>query len=177
MSLGAPDRRRTTGPTASRAAVAEHGRTRRDQPWRGRRRAVSTDRSPAGTSTVHGVAGAGQERRPTPLSGPGRRRRRVPAGPTAQACEAGGGAAVAGGGGGQAGAAVVAATDRRVAAPGLPSGSGDAGVARDHLPVAVRAEPRALRRELQRCLRTGRAMRYHEPSACPRAAASSATSC
>jgi DNA-binding CsgD family transcriptional regulator len=35
----------------------------------------------------------------------------------------------------------------------------------------------ALRRELQRCLRTGRAMRYREPSACPRAAASSATWC
>jgi IS30 family transposase len=65
--------------------------------------------------------------------------------------------------------AVVAATlalrwvtgaDRRLAAAGLPSGSGDAGVAPDHLPVAVRAKPRRLRRELQRCLRTGRAMRY-----------------
>jgi transposase, IS30 family len=35
----------------------------------------------------------------------------------------------------------------------------------------------ALRRELQRCLRTGRAMRYPGASACPRAAASSATWC
>jgi IS30 family transposase len=34
------------------------------------------------------------------------------------------------------------------------------GVARDHLPVAVHPGPRALRRELQRCLRTGRAMPY-----------------
>jgi transposase, IS30 family len=35
----------------------------------------------------------------------------------------------------------------------------------------------ALRRELQRCLRTGRAMRIREPSASPRAEASCATSC
>jgi IS30 family transposase len=35
----------------------------------------------------------------------------------------------------------------------------------------------ALRRELQRCLRTGRAMRYRGASACPRVAVSSATSC
>jgi hypothetical protein len=83
-SLGAPDRRRTTAPTASRAALSEHGRTRRDQPWRGRRRALSTDRRPVGTSAINGVAGAGQKRRPTPLSGPGRRRRGVPAGPAAQ---------------------------------------------------------------------------------------------
>ena len=34
----------------------------------------------------------------------------------------------------------------------------------------------ALRRELQRCLRTGRAMRYPQASGCPRAAANSATS-
>ena len=38
--------------------------------------------------------------------------------------------------------------------------TGDAGVARDDLPVAVRASRGALRRELQRCLRTGRAMRH-----------------
>ncbi len=36
---------------------------------------------------------------------------------------------------------------------------GDARVARDHLSVAVRAKPRALRKELHACLRTGRAMR------------------
>jgi IS30 family transposase len=54
---------------------------------------------------------------------------------------------------------VVAPADRRLAAAGLPPGSGDGGVARDHLPVAVHPAPEALRRELQRCLRTGRAMR------------------
>src|SRR5215207_1893335 len=51
-------------------------------------------------------------------------------------------AAVAGGGGGQTGVVVVAAADRGLAAPGVPRGAGAAGVARDDLPVAVRAEPR-----------------------------------
>src|SRR5215213_3322700 len=140
--LCAPDRRRTTAPTPPRAAVSEHDRTRRDQPRCCRRRVVPADRGPAGTSPVDGVAGAGPQRRPPPLSGPGRRRRGVPAGPAAQAGQAGLGAAAAGGGGGQAGPALVTGADRRVAAAGLPSGSGDAGVARDHLPVAVRPEPR-----------------------------------
>jgi hypothetical protein len=103
---------------------------------------MSADRGPAGAGTVNGVAGAGPQRRPWPVSGPGRRRGGVPPGPAAQAGQAGGRAAAAGGGGGQAGPAVVAPADRRVAAAGLSSGSGAAGVARDDLSVAVRPEPR-----------------------------------
>jgi IS30 family transposase len=49
------------------------------------------------------------------------------------------------------------------------------GVARDDLSVVVHPAPGGLRRELQRCLRTGRAMRSPRASGCPRAAASSAT--
>ena len=51
-------------------------------------------------------------------------------------------AAAAGAGGGRAGAALVAAADRAAAGAGVPARSGDAGVARDDLPVAVRAGPR-----------------------------------
>ena len=51
--------------------------------------------------------------------------------------QAGDPAAAAGGGGGQAGVAVVAGTGRGLVAAGLPSGSGDAGVAPDELSVAV----------------------------------------
>ena len=50
--------------------------------------------------------------------------------------------AAAGGGGGQARAALVTAADRGLAGVNLPRRSGDAGVARDDLPVAVRAGPR-----------------------------------
>jgi len=58
-----------------------------------------------------------------------------------------------------------------------PFRSGDAGVARDiHLSLFVQSRG-ALRHELQRCLRTGRAMRYPRAKRLPRAAVSSATSC
>jgi hypothetical protein len=78
-----------------------------------------------------------------------------PAGAAAQAGQAGAPAAVTCGGGGQTGVVLVTAADRGMAALGVPRGSGDAGVARDDLPLAVRAKPCALRRELQRCLQTG----------------------
>jgi Integrase core domain len=119
---------------------------------------VSTDRGPAWAGTVDGVTGGGPQRRPTPLSGPGRRHRCLPAGPAAQAGQAGGPAAAAGGGG-QAGAAVVAAADRRVAAVGLPQDP-VLRVSHETTYLSLLVQSRGpLRRELQRCLRTGRAMR------------------
>src|SRR6266511_4995708 len=45
-------------------------------------------------------------------------------------------------GGGEAGVVLVAAADRRMAAQAVPDRGGDAGVARDDLPVAVRAGQR-----------------------------------
>jgi hypothetical protein len=79
-----------------RAFVLQTGRVQRHPPRRapgclsmaeceesarcGRWRAVPADRGPAGAGTVDGVAGAGQQRRPWPVSGPGRRRRCLPAG-------------------------------------------------------------------------------------------------
>jgi hypothetical protein len=158
--LRAPERRGTTAHTASQGAVSEHGRPRGDQPRRGCRRVVPADRGAAGAGPVNGGAGAGPQRRPWLLSGPGRRRRGLSPRPAAQAGQAGGRAAAAGGGGGQAGPAVVTRADRRLVAVGRPFRSGAAGVARDDLSVAVRPEPGGLRRELQRCLRTGRAMRF-----------------
>jgi DNA-binding CsgD family transcriptional regulator len=102
--------------------------------------------------------GTGPQRRPRSLPGPGRRCCRLPTCPAAQAGQVGGRAAAAGGGGGQTGIALVTGADHRVAAAGLSPGSGDAGVARDDLPVAVVQRRGALR--LHHYLRTGRAMRY-----------------
>jgi len=49
--------------------------------------------------------------------------------------------------------------DRGPVAPRIPCRSGDAGVERDHLSIAVRAVSRRSTRDLTRCLRTGRALR------------------
>jgi hypothetical protein len=142
-------------------------------PWRGRRRLLPGDRQAARASTVNGVAGTGQKRRPWLLPGPGRRRRRVSAGPAAQGGQAGGRVAAAGGGGGQASVAVVASADRRLVAAGPPSRSGDAGVARDDLPVcSSRAAARSVGSCSVACAPGGRCA-IPEPSAYPRA--SSAT--
>jgi transposase, IS30 family len=52
------------------------------------------------------------------------------------------------------------------------------GVSHEWIYLSLLVQSRgALRRELQRCLDTGRAMRYHRARAYPRAPASSATSC
>ena len=146
-------------PPRRAAAVSEHGRTRRDQPRGGRRRAVPADRGPAGAGPVNGVAGAGQKRRPPPLSGPGRRRRRVPSGPRPKAAKL-----VLSRGCGRwwrpSWPCGGRPADRRLAAAGLPSGSGDAGVARDHLSVAVHPEPRRAAPGAPALSAHGRAMRY-----------------
>jgi MFS family permease len=58
---GRPDQLDRWGPappTPSRAALSHHGRTRGDQPRRGRWGAGPADRGPAGASTIDGVAGA-----------------------------------------------------------------------------------------------------------------------
>ena len=54
---------------------------------------------------------------------------------------------------------MVSAADRRVVAVSVPRRPGDARVARDDLPVTVRAGPGALRKELTRYLRSGHATR------------------
>jgi hypothetical protein len=115
---------------------------RGDQPRRGRRGAVPAARGPAGAGTLDGVARTSQERRAYLLPGPGRRRCGLPSCPAAQACQAGLGATASRGGRGEAGGAVVTPADRRLVAVGLPFRSGDAGVARDDLSIAVCAEPR-----------------------------------
>src|SRR5215204_3184246 len=106
----APQRRGATAPPVAGRAVSHHGRTRSDQPRRGRRGVVPAARGPAGTGPLDGVAGADPKRWPRLLWGPGRRRRRLRSGPAAQAGQAGG----------QAGPGLVAGADRRVAALACP---------------------------------------------------------
>src|SRR4030095_2976501 len=90
-----------------------------------------------------------------------RRRRRVPAGPAAQGGQAGPGAAAAGGGRGPASPTLVAAEDNRPAAALRALSDRVMRVSHETIYLSLFVQSRgALRRELQRCLRTGRAMRY-----------------
>jgi transposase, IS30 family len=175
-SVGAADRRGTAPSSAPGTAVAQQGRRRGDQPWRGRWGAVPADRSPAGASPVNGVAGAGPQRRSPPLPGPGRRRRGVLLGPAAKAAK------------------LVAQPRRRAVveaklalcwspeqiAGWLPLAYPQdlvMGVWHETIYLSLFVQSRgALRRERQRYLRTGRAMRHRRGKRLPQAAASSATS-
>jgi hypothetical protein len=138
----AAERRRAAPSPAPGAAVAQHGRTRGDQPWGGRRRAVSADRGPAGASpsTVSRelVRNGGRHRYRAQVADAAAFRRaqrpklaKLVTQPRLRA--------------------VVEAklalrwSPQQIAGwlpLAYPLGSGDAGVARDHLPVAVHAEPR-----------------------------------
>ena len=87
------------------------------------------------------VSREGDQRWTPSLSGlPGRQRRPGSSAPT-QGGETGDLRAAPGGGGGQTREALVTPADRGVAANGLSWRYGDAGVARDDLPVAVRPDP------------------------------------
>src|SRR5829696_5636243 len=128
----APQRRGATAPPVAGRAVSHHGRTRSDQPRRGRRGVVPAARGPAGTGPLDGVAGADPKRWPRLLWGPGRRRRRLRWRPAAQAGQAGDPAAAAGGGGWWWRPSWPWAGRRSRSpggCPGLSSGAGDVGVA------------------------------------------------
>ena len=90
------------------------------------------------------------------LGGAGRCRR---AGAAAQGREAGHQPAAAAGGAGSVEGGSQPRADRARLRDGLPRRSGDVGVARDDLPVAVRAGPRRAAARADRLLRTGRALR------------------
>ena len=130
------------GAAAPVGAAFEPGGAGGDLPRPGRRGVFAEDRRGVGSGAVDSVEGSRRQRRPPQLSGAGRRSGGMGSGVSAEADEAGPVAGVAGDGRGQAGVALVAGADRRVAAAAVPDRNSDARVARDHLPLAVRAGPR-----------------------------------
>ena len=139
----------------------------RGDPGRDRgRRVVSRDRPADRAGAVDGQPRGRRQWRPRALPGVARRRRGVRRGAAAQAGQAGLQPAAAAGGGGDARAS---AGRRSRSRPGCGSSIPDDPEMRvsprDDLPVAVRPGRGALRKELARCLRSGRA---RAPPAGPR---------
>jgi hypothetical protein len=123
------------------AAAAFAGGTRGDFPGPGDGRVAPGDRRSVGPDTVHGVTRGCSQRGAGQLSG-------VPGGSgggwehaSPQGRQARPVSAAAGGRRSQARAALVATADRELAGLGVSRRRGDASVARDDLPVAVRAVP------------------------------------
>ena len=128
-------RRRAAGP-------AESGGAGGDLPRPGRRPVDPGDRGGAGQGALDDQPGGQRQRRPAPLPGRAGGPGGVVAGDPAEGVQAGRQPGAACHRGGEAGPSLVPAADRRLAEADLPEASGDAGVAREHLPHPLRAVPR-----------------------------------
>src|ERR1700694_3973028 len=127
---------------AAGGAAALVGRARRDFSRGSCRRALPRDRATDATRAVdRGARDPGQWRAATlPSLARGSTRRATY--PTPEGAQAGALSAAPGGSGTPPPAALVATTDRSAARGGLSRRSSHAGVARNHLPIPVRADAR-----------------------------------